>query len=168
MPSVNVILSLTVEDGDGEIFAVPIYGTAADTATIANLITGIGTLANLVDDVIDGKIVRVGLRLDLSLPAGLKGSAVAGSEVERTGLYNFSAINTKYDAAIDVPAMALSTLVSGSNTIDPANAAVTALVGELVTSSGSIDWTDKYGNSLDALKNARKTFRKHRRSTSRN
>lgn len=168
MASVSVIVSLTVEDGDGEIFAVPIYGTAADTATIANIVTAVGTLANLVDDVIDGKIVKVGVRLDLSIPAGLKGSAVAGSEVERTGLYNFTAINTKYDAALDLPAMALSTLISGTNTIDPANAAVTALVAELVTSSGSIDYADKYGNSISALKSARKTFRKHRRSTSRN
>lgn len=165
MADVNVILSLTVEDGDGEIFAVPIYAIAADTATIANIITAAAAMANLVDDVIDGKIVKVGVRLDLTLPVGLKGSAVAGSEVERTGLYNFAATGTKYDAAIDLPAMALSTLVSGTNQIDPANTAVAALVSELVTPGGSLSWADKYGNSIDSLKTARKTFRKHRKST---
>lgn len=165
MPNVNVILSLTVEDDDGEIFAVPLYATAADTATIANIVTAAGAMANLVDDVLDGKIIKVGVRLDLTLPVGLKGSAVAGSEIERTGLYNFSAANTKYDHGVDFPAMALTTLVSGTNQIDTADAAVVALVGEMTTPSGVLNWSDKYGNDISALKSGRKTFRKHRKST---
>lgn len=168
MADIRVVISVTVQDADGEIFAVPLYANIAEATSLTAIQTAMDSILNIIDDVIDGAITRAGVRIDLTLPVGLKASAVAGSETERTALYSFSAAGTNYDASFDFPAMALATLVSGSNTVDPDNTEVSALVSEFIGPSTAIHWTDKYGNDLVALLRARKTFRKHAKSTKQN
>lgn len=165
----GVTVSFRVKDADGEIFSMPLYGTADDASTITELIGEISNMGTLVDAILDGQVVAAGICIDIGLGAmTLKGSPVAGSEVERTGLIPFVVGSTGRTWSADLPAFKYADFLSGTNLINMAQTDVAAFTSALMTGGGHITWSDPTkGYNLPAVGQGTKTFRKHRRQTKR-
>lgn len=158
MANVNLRVSVKVRDGDGEETSFPLYRTLADTTTLASLATEVSTLVTLLQPLCDGSIIGV----DTALVSDASDQAAElGSEIERTGLFTFSLTGQERTYSIDIPAISLDILTG--NTIAINNSDVSALENHLTLNG----YTDPMHNALDTLLKARKTFRKHRKSTSR-
>jgi len=96
------------------------------------------------------------------LPGGLKSAPATGAENERTGLFSMIASGTPNSYGEDFPSF--SSLYFTGNQIDTANTNVASLITLMTTTSNNCRVTDRYGNNLTGVKNAVKTFRKHRRA----
>ncbi len=168
MAVTGVTLSFRVSDADGEVFSMPLYGTADLTKTLSQLNGEASNIATLLDAILDGKIVSAGLCIDIDLSgATIKANPAAGSEIERTGLLPF-----KYGAPMrtwsaDMPAFAYSKFVTGTNNMNMTDAAVLAFISA-IESGTHITFTDPSKQlPLYATGAGSKTFRKHRRQTKR-
>lgn len=159
------IISVTLSDEDGQRAALKMFCNIAGTDTLADLNTYAATFLPKVDAVTDGKIESARAIIPLTLPGGLKSSAVSGAEIERTGLFNFSVTGSKYRQSIDIPTMANSLTVG--NKIDLTQTDVAALVSLLLTLTQGVQATSEWAAVLVAALDAAKTFRKHRRSAKR-
>jgi len=158
-------VSFRVLDALGVIASLPIPFTQDDTVTLADLATFVNTLAPLVDGVTDAEIVGIDIVLTDPLPGGLKTAPVAGSEVERVGLFNFSQNAIKYKYGIPIPALKQTLIVNGR--INLAASAVTAFVAGVTGAIGANVWTSTAYNELLGLVDALISFRKHRRAETR-
>jgi len=167
MADLGVIVSVRIADSDGEIFSMPLYGTAADTVTLAQIVTAVAAIVTDLDAVLDGKIVKLGACIDVTLPGGLKTDPVAGSEIERTALIRVDNPDSPRGWSIDLPAFAYDKFNTGTNQVNMADTDVAALASNFSVNAGNIVWTDPYGNVLGDLLSGAKTFRKHRGSTKR-
>jgi len=163
-----VTFQMTIQDADGERFSMPLYGLFNDeVATLANLIAYVTTLAEDVDTITDGQIVKVSFSMALDTgEMTLKGAPVANSEIERTGLISFNLEASPYSFAIDVPAFAVSKFTG--NAIDTDDVDVAALISQLQAVSSTFQAVEPVsGKAFAEVRSARKTFRKHRGSTKR-
>lgn len=167
MADLGVIVSVRISDTDGEIFSMPLYGTAADTVTLAQIVTAVAAIVSDLDAVIDGQILKLGACIDVTLPGGLKASPVSGSEIERTALFHLENPSNRA-FGLDIPAFAYDKFVAGTNLVNMADTDVAALSTNFSVNAGNIVWTDPYGNVITDLLEGVKTFRKHRASTKRN
>lgn len=135
------------------------------TATLSSLAAAMSVLCSAVDDVSDGQVTAMGLRLMMTLPeSGIKTAPVAGSDIEETGLFTFltSAPGGKAYGS-DVPAIAQSILTGRSITV--ASGVGKTFCDLLVNNSATFRHRDnKLGATLDSIKSAQKTFRKSRRA----
>lgn len=163
-----VQISVRIADADGEIASMPIYGFAADAVTLLQLIGDVQNIVSSLDDILDGKVLKIGVCLDVVLPAGLKGAAVAGSEIERTAIFPMEIPGSgNKHLSLDIPAFAYSKFFSGSNQVNMADTAVSAFWNNLFTpvhfhmSLPDVVW------SPIAPTSGAKTFRKHRKQTKR-
>lgn len=158
-----VFYSFVVKDGDGEKTAVRLLKEVADTTTIASLLTATASLATLIDNCLDGKVVSYSVGVHLPTAGGtVKANPVAGCEIERTGLITFDLVSTTDTYSVDFPAWAQDKF--SGNSIVLTDSDVVALLAEL--NGGS--YVNRYevllgGNTLDGVK----TFRKHRKQTKR-
>jgi len=163
-----VTFSMTIEDSDGERFSMPIYGQFNDAvSTLADLIAYVQTLAEDVNAVIDGAIVKASIALGLDTAGwDLRGAPVSGSEIERTGLISFNLTSSPYSYGLDIPAFAEGFFVG--NAIDTEATEVAALISQLEAISSTFQACEPVsGKSFAEVRSARKTFRKHRKSTKR-
>jgi len=165
MANVDYILSTSVMDADKEVAATPLYGFTSDATTLAQVVTDAQAVQGLIDPILDGQIVKSVFNLIVPLAGGIKATPVAGSEIERTGLFNWTVNGSIYDYAIDLAAFAAAKFIG--NAIDTGDADVSAFIDAIIAGMTHLAFTDKYGNDVEANRNARKTFRKHRKSTSR-
>jgi hypothetical protein len=163
-----VTFSMTIEDADGERFSMPLYGLFNDAvATLANLTAYLQTLAEDVNAVIDGAIVKASFSMGLDTSGwDLRASPVSGSEIERTGLISFNLESSPYSYGVDIPAFAEGFFVG--NAIDQEGTEVAALIAQLEAVSSTFQACEPVsGKSFVEVRSARKTFRKHRKSTKR-
>jgi len=167
MADLPIIVSVRVSDADGEIFSMPLYGKAADTVTLAQIVLAVAAVVTDLDAILDGKIVKLGACLDVALPGGLKTDAVGGAEIERTGLIPMVNADVPRTWSNDIPAFAYDKFVSGTNRINMTDSDVQAYLTNFSVNAGNIVWTDPYGNVLTDVKEGVKTFRKHRGQTKR-
>jgi len=163
----GVIVSVRIADADGEIFSMPLYGTAADTVTLAQIVLAVAAIVTDLDAILDGKIVKLGACIDVTLPGGLKTDAIGGSEIERTGLLRTASAGAPRSWSLDIPAFAYDKFISGTNQISMVDSDVQAFATNFSVNAGNIVWTDPYGNVLDDVLSGVKTFRKHRGQTKR-
>jgi hypothetical protein len=140
------------------------YFNMPDSATLADLVTAAGTIITDVDAVTDGQILGVSLDVQITLPT-VKTAPVAGAEIERGGLFNFSQENVKYRFGILIPAFKKSLIVNGR--INLAATAVTTFIGAVTAIGGDLDFISTGGNLLVAFTDALINFRKHRKAESR-
>jgi hypothetical protein len=117
--------------------------------------------APLVDALSQGVITHATVEFDLTLPSGLKSTAVAASTVRRGALWSF--LNpTRYKWAAYLPAVDPS-ILSGTE-VNPAAGGVAAYVAAydtgITVSSVLIAPTNGSGEDLTALDHANETFRK--------
>lgn len=165
MADLNCHASVKYQDALGVVAAVPYYLGVDDTQVVSDIATFVNTLITELDHASDAQLIGVDLVIGLDLPGGVKTSPATGSEVERTGLFNFLQAGIKYKFGVIVPSLKASLIVNGK--INLADAIVTALVGTLTGSVGVLQWQSTAANVLEALSDALISFRKHRRAENR-
>jgi len=159
------ILSITLTD-DGGVDAVYDNFISYDGSilTLDSATANAQSTALLVDKISDAKITGIRLVIAVPLPSGLKGSAVADSSVEKTGLFNFSLDGSvKYTDSIDVPAIA-NALVTNKK-INLSNTDYINWRDRVLDDTSGLHIVSKFAFDLLAVIDAAVTFRKHRRAT---
>lgn len=158
------ILSVEITDAEGVTATSPIYLDIPPTVTVADLTTVAGEYLALLDAIIDGQITDAKFIITPAAGAfaGLKSAPVAGSNVESTGLFNFSQTGSKYKFGIDVPSIANSKIVGGR--INLSDSDIAAWKGFIEGVHLTITVVSKFVLVLVALLDALRTFRKHRRA----
>jgi len=156
------ILSIEITDAEGVTASSPIYLNVPSTVTVADLTTLAGEYMTLLDAIIDGQITGATYHIVPAAGAftGLKSAPVAGSNVESTGLFNFSQTGIKYKFGIDVPSIANSKIVGGR--VNLSDSDVAAWMGFMTTVHLTVTVVSKFVLTLVALIDALRTFRKHR------
>ncbi len=158
MANVNCVFSAHVVDDDGEKTSTPFFRTLADTVTLANLVSYGDLLATDLDATLDAKVYKIRVCLEFE-PTSVKANPVAGSEIERTGLFNMDLTGQVRSFGIDVPGIAQSVL--DGNKINLEDTAVATLMSLLNS------YTDPFHNAIQGVNSGVKTFRKHRKQTRR-
>jgi hypothetical protein len=162
--SIMGTLSVQVEDADKEVTSLDIPFINS-TSLLADILAWAAGLLSALDLVIDAKQNKAKICLSIPLPGGIKATATAGAEIERTGLIGFDTPSVFSSYSEDIPGFAYSKFVG--NNIDLANAQVSAYVDYVRLANSNTQGTDRDGNVLGVVKKGKKTFRKHRKSTAR-
>ncbi len=160
MPNVLTSASFHVIDADGEKVSNVLWKQYPDTTTLATVQSTADTLGGLMDAVLDGKLFKIRICLEFQ-PTGVKSDAVAGSEIERTGLVQFDTSALLRNFSVDLPAFAASKFLG--NKINLADTDVSTLLSTLISGG----WADPFNNTLSEVLTGVKTFRKHRKQTKR-
>lgn len=155
------LISWTIRDADGDKDTVTMYfdGTGKDIADYQSYVT---VVTPLIEAVVDGVIESASVSVGVTLPGGGKTDPVAGSEVQKGGLLQFSATGTPYTHSIRIPSMKPS-LFSGDSVVTgtpPVSTLVTAIVDGDSTSGTLVNPTNKYAMDISGLKAGAKSFRK--------
>jgi len=164
MANLNAHFSVQILDDLGVTASAPYYVQTSDTGTLAEIVTAVQEVITDLDAITDGQIIKVTFDIDVPLPT-VKTAPVAGAEVERGGIFNWSQQNVKYRFGILVPAFKKSLIVNGK--INLAATAVTTWNALMSAIGGTIDWQSTGGNLLVSFTDALITFRKHRKAESR-
>lgn len=165
MATYLALLSAELHDATGVPASALQYIEVPDTATVAQLQSLVQAYSAVLDPLTDAQIDRINVKLDLPF-SGAKSSPVAGSIVERTGLFNFEQASSVYKYGVDVPAISSSVLMSDGR-IDLSNSIVTNWVSFLETAHTAITFVSKFANAIVRLIDVLVSFRKHRKQESR-
>jgi hypothetical protein len=141
------------------------YLSIPDTVTVANLHTLVNGYVGVLDPITGAQIDKMIVKITLPF-SGAKSAPIAGSEVEKTGLFNFEQAGSFYKFGIDVPAIAASVLNS-QGLIDLTNTNIQNWITFLGTVTAGVTFVSKFINALVALLDALISFRKHRKQESR-
>jgi hypothetical protein len=144
------VIGITVQDAYGD--EKPLTSYIPGTVSLADIQTGVTALAPNLDAVIDPKILRAFVTIGLTLPGGLKSSAIAGQDVHNGALNSYSAANTAYRFSQYVPGWKLAGF-NDKTVID------TGIYNTLIDQIASL-YSDKDGNLLDAFLEGKKVRRK--------
>jgi hypothetical protein len=155
--------SFTIVDELGVEAANTYYAVMDPTQTIAAAVTAWTDLYNVLQPVTDGSIVRG--HVDILLEPGSISPAVAGSRVEQTGLFNFSATGTTHKFGEPVPAFSSSFITTTG--INLSDSTVAAFYNFLATTLTVLEWTSNNQQKLIALLDAVLSFRKRRKQLTR-
>ena len=149
-------ISFSLIDYKGDVGQVVVHVPTGET------LTDLQTYANAVATDLDGitgmQIQSASLSLNLTIPGGLKATPVDDVDKEVGANFGFDAANTPYRHTIRVPGIDPDLRVG--ELIDDTDAAVLAFESEIATGNGTVAASDKYGNDLTDLIQARVTFRK--------
>jgi hypothetical protein len=153
-------VSYSILDGDGDTSALA-FKVPAGTLTLAQITGYAQQMATLLDAVIGGKILGIGITLDAALPGGLKAAATATSDVQEGALFTFTTA-TPYVDSVRVPAW-LETLFTGKE-VNLAGTGVGAfrdgLLNGIDVAGTTVAASDRYENDYTSLKSSVKSFRK--------
>lgn len=151
------LVSYSIRDSDGDRKQCQVYFDPG-AATLAQILTWVTAVGDLVDAVTAGVIEAVNLSLTPNIAAGWKDTPAETTDIQRGALLKFDADNTQYGHSIFIPA-AISTVFT-NDTVDLNNAAVQAFTDYITTITNGIVGSDKYANDLLAVTAGVKTFRK--------
>lgn len=168
MPS-PTIYSFTIKDYNG-LEATHIVYTAYDAATetVGALVGNIAAYGGGLDAVTAGVIVDCRIIVDVAPDPSWKTTPVANIPIEETLLLNLNQANSKYVQSMDIPAVRDTLFTSDGRPII-ASGAIAALVNQLTNAvtgiggSSTVFAQSKFSNALTSLRDAMKSFRKHRR-----
>jgi hypothetical protein len=158
------LLSISQKDYLGTKASHDVFLTVPDTVTVAQLATVVNGYNALYGAITGALGLDVQCKIHLSV-SGLPVAAVSGIENEKTGLFSFTQLGSRYAAAIDVPAILESKIVNGK--IDLTDTDVADWITWLEGPHTTIQAVSKFGNTINPLLSAAITFRKHRRSLNR-
>jgi len=157
--------SFTVEDEFGTKGVCLINSLIDPAATITDLDGVFANILGLLDSITGGKITQGHYRV-LPVISGVKTDPVAGSRIEQSAVFNFSASGTGYKQGVLVPSIANTVITAGK--VDLTNADVIAFFTALTTAVvGVLEWTSANRQALLALLDALLSFRKHRKQLAR-
>lgn len=125
-------------------------------------------LAQVVDDIIEGAIVKITLTTEVDLPAGIKGAGNPGSDVEEGAEFSWSTA-TGHPSTNRVATFKESQYsdLGDSTQVDQSNtevaAYITAILSGLAVTGGTVQPCDSHGLDLTILRGARQMHQKERR-----
>jgi hypothetical protein len=158
-----VRFSATVQDEAGLKASVVSHLYVDSAQTVAAMVTALNTWLADLDAITGGQIIRSGIGIVPALPGGIKGSPVAGSEVQEVATFDFTQTGVPYHYGQVVPAF-LETAETAAHKPNLADAGVAAFVTLLTTApvlGGA--YTGPGNDALAALAYAFLATRKHRR-----
>jgi len=161
----EVRFSATILDAMGVTATSVAYLQADSTGTGASLVGAAQTWATDLDAVTAGKITELRVTILAALPGGLKANPVAGSEVEKTGVLNFTADESPHRFGFIIPAIKAGAIAAGR--IDLSNADVRALVNLLTAATGTTQYANAANQIITGFADALLSFRKHRKQLAR-
>lgn len=157
----NAIVSYTVIDADGDQASIPIYVSYDDaTATLATITTWVQQVAGYLDAITDTQVTKINVQLSVSIPGGLKPAAVAGSDVERTGLITYN-LTTPAGKAYgqDIPGFATDEFTGDA--INTGSLDVLQWTGRMTGAVAPFTAkNDLWSSTLASVRKGVKTFRK--------
>jgi hypothetical protein len=123
-------------------------------------------LANL-DAVTDGQIISSEVVVLPALPGGLKASPGAGSRVEQTGIFDYSALGDSHLWGFAVPAIS-NAVISGGKIVLTTGQPARVLADYLAAGgSGSLTWTNAVSQALSAFASCFLSIRQYPRQLAR-
>lgn len=152
------ILSISIQDHSGNTKSLPLFFD--DTTTLAELQAYATDFLPALDAVIDGKIVGATVELGITLPGGLKSSAVDGNTVHEGANLTYSAEGTEYAHTIYVPTWVNAGFAGDTPLTTGGYATVQGDLAGQVPESTGVESTDKYGNDLSTYIRGKRAFRK--------
>lgn len=154
-------IGVSIIDDDGDV-STCVIKVPQGTLTLAEMVEFGQEIATLVDAISDGKITEISLILNLQLPGGLKANPVAFSEVQKGGLFAFSANGTPYRHSVRVPALTPSLFAGNAiNTADADVAAFIAAMEDGLDATGTqVQPSNKYEMDIVSLLTAVKSHRR--------
>lgn len=122
-------------------------------------------LAKLINPLIGGAITRIGIAFTVALPAGLRASPLANSDVEEGARFQFSTTNGFF-SGMRIPTFLESFITAGTKDVDLTDTDVAAFVAAMrdgidltgVGGSGTVQPSDSRDEDLAALSTAREQF----------
>ncbi len=151
----DLLLSTKIVDDAGKTRTIPVFLPSGDT--LANAQSYMTAYAPLLDAIIDGVIESAEVTIPLTLPGGLKTSAVADSTVRRGAVASFFT-SVRYNWSLYVPAFSLAKIAGGA--INPADTDVAAFLAAYTTGLASRTPTDGHADDLTLFSRMRESFRK--------
>jgi len=124
--------------------------------------------AQVLDDIIDGAIVKISLTTLLDLPAGIKGAGDPGADVEEGAEFSWTTA-VGYPSTNRVPTFKESQFseAGDSKQVNQANTEVAAFINAvllgLAVTGGQAQPCDSHNVDLTVLRGARSMFQKERR-----
>lgn len=168
MPS-PTIYSYTIKDFNGLEATHLIYvAFDAATETVGALVGNIAAYGGGLDAVTAGKIVDCRIIIDVAPDPSWKATPITGIPIEETLLMNFNQANSKYAQSYDIPAVRDTMFDSAGRPIITSGA-LQALITQItnqttgIGGSSTVFAQSKFSNALQSLRDALKSFRKHRR-----
>jgi hypothetical protein len=120
---------ITVVDGKGAESTTRLHVPA--NTELATFQTFLGNVAGFMDAIIKGRITNISLGLGVDLPGGLKATADALSDVEEVGRFLFAS-DGGGTVRMQLPTIDEAKVLTGTATLDTADADVAAFVTEMV------------------------------------
>jgi len=151
------LASYSIRDSSGTKKQAQVYFDPG-AATLAQILTWVTAVGDLIDALTAGVIDAVNLSLTPNIAAGWKDTPAEETDAQRGALLAFDVEDTNYRHSIFIPA-ALDALFTG-DTVDLSNAAVQAFVAYLNTLTNGIMGSDKYANDIVDIIEGTKSFRK--------
>jgi hypothetical protein len=155
--------SFTIVDELGVEASNTYYAMMDPTQTIASAVAAWTSLYDVLQPVTDGSITHGHVDI-LLIPVSVS-PAVAGSRVEQTGLFNFSATGTSHKFGEPVPGFS-SSFITGTG-IDLTASAVAAFYNFLPATLTVLEWVSANNQKIVALVDAVLSFRKRRKQLTR-
>lgn len=164
--AIGVVYSIRDEKGATSLMQINL----PSTTSLADVTLFAQQFAPLVEALITGAIVRVGVALTVPLPAGLRANPLSGSDVEEGGRFQFKTDGGFYTSS-RVPTFDESLITAGTAEIDTAAGAVASFIASVtagidltgVGGSGIIEPTDTRDDDIASLEFAREQFQSSRR-----
>jgi hypothetical protein len=154
---------LSIKDAKNQVSTTEI--NIPDTVSVADAKAYAQEVAKLVDPLITGAIVRIGVVLGVDLPGGLSATPDAGADVEEGARFQFRTAGGFFTSC-RLATFDEAKISAGTRSVNTADAAVTAFVNG-ITSGIDVDpgvgvnnimAQDKRGDDIVSLEFAREQF----------
>lgn len=154
---------LSIQDEKGKASTTEVNLPAATTLTDAQLMAQ--EIAKLINPIITGSIVRIGLVRSVALPAGLRANPAANSDVEEGARFQYRTANGFF-TSLRLPTFDEALITAGTRQVNTAASGVSAFNTAMLSGinlssvggSGTVSPCDKRGEDIVALEFAREQF----------
>ena len=162
----GIDLSYSIEDAKGDVTSFPIQFPS--TADVPLLVGGFAqTTAQLLDDIILGKIVSATATINVNLNGvTIKDAPILGADVEEGAVFSFRS-TAGAPTTFRVPTIDETYGLETGRAVDTSDAAIDALIQRIVNGdtqgATTVRWADSHGNNVAAFQKALDGFRKSRK-----
>lgn len=132
---------------------------------VADVILFAADMAQLIDAMVDGRIVSINGSFSITLPGGIKGTVTAGADREEGARFGFDVTGGVFKTAVRIPTFKESLIVAGSSIVDLEDSDVAAFVDAMTDgidpaggATGLIQPCDKRNTDIITLGSALENF----------
>jgi len=159
-------LVFQITDVNGDTAEMAITSLFADTATIATITTLIGAVGALIVPVTNGKVTSTGARWGVTKAQISTATAPPPANATYPSVTDGAALSFRNSAGgarrVVIPAPLLTDFIAGTNTVNPAQADMAALIAELEALSDLDGATNLYEGGVKTGRHSRRRVtRKH-------